>query len=841
MSILSKFTIKNLLLNKKRSIVTIIGIILSTALICATTGLVTSFQRTLINDEIKDQGSYHVFLKNVPKDDLKEILENRYVGSSYKFQTIGYAPLNETKNKYKPYVKLLGFDEKAFANAGIKLTKGRLPKNQNEIIVSEHLSTNAGVRWKLGDKVTLNLGERITSDGSNNSYDLLETTEDGKVTETFLPKEEKTYTIVGFIERPNYNIESYSDPGYTLITTLNERVDGSYMVGLLAKNPKDYDRLYKSITGYSSKNYLPDAKYDAAIHRTLLEYQGYSIGVNTYKTLILMGMIVIIIIMVSSVFAIKNSFSISVTERFKQYGMLRSVGATKKQIIKSVLFEGLCLGIIGIPLGILSGIFAVFVLIKLVGTILGPMLNGMEVIFYISWIPTLLAIFLGFITIILSAFIPAYKASKIAPIDAIRSSGDIKLNAKKIKAPKLINKIFGIGGVISYKSLKRSKKKYRTTVISLVVSVAIFIALSSFIDYGFKLSSVTYKTLGYNVSVFDDGSSVSEAYDKLNEISKLDKVNKYNLSLASDFEIDNSYLSSFGKEQFGEDEPNISIYSLSDEAFLRYVKEIGGNEADFKDKGILVDDYIYYQNDKKYEGNIYNVKPEDKIDLGNNKRIEIAKRTTERPMGYEASYSSSGYIFVSEQTLRDLSDDLYVYGLYIDSDNPDELCNEIDDLRNNNEEYSNVHYDNYEEFVRESDAFILIISIFLYGFITVITLIGVTNIFNTITTNMALRSKEFAMLKSVGMTKKEFNHMIRLESVFYGAKSFIIGTVIGLALSYLIHYAVTKSLETRYIFPYKSIIIAFIFVFLIVGLTMKYSLNKINKENIIETIRNDNI
>ena len=160
-------------------------------------------------------------------------------------------------------------------------------------------------------------------------------------------------------------------------------------------------------------------------------------------------------------------------------------------------------------------------------------------------------------------------------------------------------------------------------------------------------------------------------------------------------------------------------------------------------------------------------------------------------------------------------------------------------------QYSNntkqTSYNNFDEYARQMNSMILVISIFLYGFIAVISLIGITNIFNTITTNMALRSKEFAMLKSIGMTKKEFNRMIRLESVFYGVKSLFIGTIIGVFLSYLIHKSVSNSMEMSFLFPYKAIIISIIFVFLIVGLTMKYSISKINKENIIETIRKDNI
>lgn len=839
MSILKRFTIKNLLLNKKRSIVTIIGIILSTALICATAGLATSFQKTLINKEIDGEGSYHILLKDVPSKELDSILKNRYVGDSYKYSLMGYANLEGSKNQYKPYLKVLEFEDKAFLNGGINLVKGRFPKSSNEVVIAEHVLYNGRINYKLGDKITLAIGNRYDLEGNEINFESLSYDDDDIVEENVVPKFTKTFTIVGVIKRPNYTYEGYADAGYTVITRLENEANKTYTVGLITDKVKNYDRLYKSITGVSSDKFHDDVKYGAIVHRSLLEYQGYGFGSSTLTMLVSLGFIVIVIIIISSVFSIKNSFSISVTERFKQYGMLRSIGATKKQIKRSVLFEGLCLGLVGIPLGILSGLLAVFILIKIVGLILEPSLNGITFAFYINWIPILLAALLGFATIMLSALIPACKAAKISPIEAIRSSNDVKLTKKKIKAPKLIRKLFGVGGVISYKSLKRSKKKYRTTVVSLVVSIAIFIGLSSFIDYGFKLSSISYKNLDYNVNIYSRANN-GDFYNNFKTIASLDGVNKYNLSMVTYAELDKSYLTDFGLDSSGGNGVNVTIASLSDDEFSRYVKSLGGSVSDFEDKGILVDELMFYQDNKRREGNVLKLNAGDSIKVGD-KSLQIAKRASKKPMGYEMSFSDGGYVFVSEKTIRSLSDKLYSGGLYIKASEPDELCHQIDELKRNNDSFNEIAYNNYDEYVRENDAMILVISIFLYGFIAVITLIGVTNIFNTITTNMALRRKEFAMLKSVGMTKKEFNRMIRLESVFYGVKSLIIGSIIGVLLSYFIHRAVVNTLETAYMFPYKSIVIAVIFVFLIVGLTMKYSIDKINKENIIETIRNDNI
>ena len=556
------------------------------------------------------------------------------------------------------------------------------------------------------------------------------------------------------------------------------------------------------------------------------------------------GAVVIVIIILSSVFVIRNSFSISVSEKTKQYGMLSSIGATKKQIKKSVLYEGFYIGIIGIPLGILCGMLAVVILLQVVNVLLGDSLNE-KCVFSIPILAIIASIIISAITIYLSCILPARRASKISPIEAIRGNDDIKIKAKKVKTSKITKKLFGIGGVIASKNLKRNKKKYRTTVISLVVSISIFISLSSFLDYGGKIVNVYYKDLGYDISVYDG------TVENYNEITKLDNVEEYSYSYMTEGSVDiNKYGSEFGKKRIakdGEETNSITIILINNDYFKKFIEHLGIQSTNYKDIAILEDDAYEYIDEKTVFENYYSLKTGDSIEItltnGEKRTIKISKKTDERPMGYKNVYSNGGYLFVSEDFIQDKSDkkSFHVGGLLIKSQNPDELENEINNLKKTNNLYSKLYINNISKYVEENQKIILLISIFLYGFIAVITLIGVTNIFNTITTNMILRSKEFANLKSVGMTTKEFNRMIRLESILYGLKSLLIGIPLGLIGSYCIYNGIAKGLDFGYILPLKSIIIAIIFVFIIVGLTMKYSLNKINKQNIIETIREDNI
>lgn len=859
MNILKKLTLKSLKLNKKRTIVTIIGIILSTALICAVAGMITSVQKTLINYAKSHSGNYHVCFKNIPNDELKYIKENKNVQNYFLSKNVGYGKLEKVENEYKPYIFVMEYDKKGLEQGGVTLLEGRMPENSNEIVIPEHLIKSGKINYTIGEKITLNLGKRQTKDGLELTQEDALLTDESEETESssksssksksetedleeIVDTKEHTYTIVGIIERSNYKgIEGFSAPGYTAISYMdNENDINTANISVLYSNLKDFQKKTEDIKSVIEKNI--GSSVTVSYNSSLIDYEG-GVSDTTMASLYSVGAVVIVIIILSSVFVIRNSFSISVSEKTKQYGMLSSIGATKKQIKKSVLYEGFYIGIIGIPLGILCGMLAVVILLQVVNVLLGDSLNE-KCVFSIPILAIIASIVISAITIYLSCILPARRASKISPIEAIRGNDDIKIKAKKVKTSKITKKLFGIGGVIASKNLKRNKKKYRTTVISLVVSISIFISLSSFLDYGGKIVNVYYKDLGYDISVYDG------TVENYNEITKLDNVEEYSYSYMTEGSVDiNKYGSEFGKRiaKDSEETNSITIVLINNDYFKKFIEHLGIQSTNYKDIAILEDDAYEYIDEKTVFENYYSLKTGDSIDItltnGEKRTVKISKKTDERPMGYKNVYSNGGYLFVSEDFIQDKSDEksFHMGSLVIKSQNPDELENEINNLKKTNNLYSKLYINNISKYVEENKKIILLISIFLYGFIAVITLIGVTNIFNTITTNMILRSKEFANLKSVGMTTKEFNRMIRLESILYGLKSLLIGIPLGLIGSYCIYNGIAKGLDFGYILPLKSIIIAIIFVFIIVGLTMKYSLNKINKQNIIETIREDNI
>ena len=856
MKVLNDLSIQDLKLNKKRSIVIIIGIILSTALICGVAGLVTSFQKTMVDTAKEGQGNYHTIFYNVPKDELKYIEENREVKDYFLSEELGYSYLPNPKNvEETPIVNVISMNDKFIENMSVKLKEGRLPENDTELAISTRINEKFNTNYKVGDTITLNINE--TEQDMENG----------------IPK---TYKIVGIIERPILAIESYDVDWFTAITKM-QNVNKKANIAVLYNKPKDYIKNTENINNMTKtennedgvsfsglSNKYKSYKYNLMVNKELLAYEGASLDDETLKTIYGLGAFIIGIVLVSSVFVIRNGFEISITERLKQYGMLSSIGATKKQIKKSVYFEGFILGLIGIPLGIISGVFAIYILVNVVNYILKDYISeGTLLTYSMSWIAIAISVFVSIITIWLSCKKSAKKASKVSPIEAIRNSEDVKLKAKKVKCPKIITKIFKTGGEIAYKNLKRSKKKYRTTVISIIVSIVIFISISSFIQYGFKMSEAYYTEMNYNYMVFmqenenEDNKEELKKYKILEDISKLPDVGEYSINRSNVLKMNmdekhKAELTEYGKEikeRFYDEEngvriDEINVISLSKEAYERYVSKLGGDYEKYKNGVILIDKNINTNNDgKKIQGNIYTWKKGDIITGKINDtqyNIEILAKTEEIPAGVNILYNPDAFIIVSEDFINKVG--YKSIALYSNSKDAYKLDEEIKQYKQENNITDNtIQTFNMEESARAENAVVLVISIFLYGFIGVITLIGITNIFNTITTNMNLRKKEFAMLKSIGMTKKEFNRMIRLESIFYGLKSLIVGIPIGIILSYGMYTIFRNNMEMEYVLPYKSIVISIVFVAVIIGIIMKYSMSKINKQNVIETIRNDNI
>ena len=848
MSILNDLTIKNLKLNKKRTIVTIVGIILSTALMVGIGLLFSSFQDYMIRETISYNGKYEAEYGDVSLDKLNSIDKKDF---SYFYQKpIGFSKF-DSANEYKPYIYISSVDKEYFNE--LHLISGRFAENDSELVISNHINTNGGASYKIGDIITLKYGERVVEGVNtlaNNEY---------YEEETLNIVGEKTYTIVGIVERSNF--EDYSASGYSTFTLDMNDKDGTANVFVMFNNKK---KIIKQ-----SEDLAKKLGYNNAIsyNSTLLALYGESTYGNIMKSMITMIVIMLSLVSIGCIVVIYNSFAISVMERKKEFGLLSSVGATKKQLSYTVFFEALIEGIIGIILGICGayiGIGTVILIINnLIGDILVLKLNLVTNIVFII-IPVIFMILVIFI----SALVPSRRAAKVSPIEAIRQNDDIKINKKKIKTGKLVNKLFGIEGEIALKNIKRNKKKYRVTIVSLFISIVLFISFSSYMNYTIDTASSVMGEVPYDyqISYFGDDNDI-DALDKISEIIKSNDVKEYvsysasNLSIIGNYIYSDEYLD-FYKSAYGDDGIKaltnlkyqyISIYILDDISYNKYKELIGLD----KDSVILLNKFkgVSYGNNKRVNYDIpvinngdINIKicnfddNDEDVDTTKycNKKIDNIFITNKSfDLIEEFSYMSDFKLIVNKKLYDNISDSGTHYTQYnIISDNTDN----IDKLTKELDKYDNVNYTNVKESMKQANNMILVVKILMYGFIGLITLIGVTSVFNTISTSMALRKREFAVLRSIGLTRKGFNKILFFESLFFGLKSLIYAIPVSLGVTIIIHYALADMMSINSIvIPWKAIIISIVSVFVIVLLTMMYSTSKIKKHNIIEQIREENI
>lgn len=850
MSILNRLTIKNLRLNKKRTIVTIIGIILSTALMVGIGLLFSSFQDLMIRDTIGYSGKYEANYSDVDLDKLNNIKNKNF--TYFYEKPIGFSKI-ESSNEYKPYIYITSVNKEYFNE--LKLVDGSFPKNENEIVISNHVITNGGLNYKVGDIVTFTYGSRnIDGDitlANSEFVDGEDLTNEGTY----------TYKIVGIVERSNF--ESYSASGYTVFTLdVNSDKGNVNLYVMFNKNKKiikQSEELAKEL------NYNGDINYNS----TLLALYGESTYGNVMSSMGGMMIIMLSLVSIGCIIVIYNSFAISVMERKKEFGLLSSIGATKRQLSHTVFFEAVVVGVIGIILGILGAYIGIGCVILIINNLISDML---EYKLHLVTNPLFIIIPVIFMIIVIgvSAFIPSRRASRVSPIEAIRQNDDIKINKKKIRTSKLALKLFGIEGEIALKNIKRNKKKYRVTIVSLFISIVLFISFSSYMNYTLNTASSVMGEVPYDyqISYFgDDPNNDKEALDKINEIVKNSDVKEYvsysvsNLSIIGNYTYSDEYLD-FYKSAYGDDGIKalnnlkyqyISIYILDDNSYNKYKKLIGLD----KDSVILLNKFkgVSYGNNKRVNydipvinnGNI-NIKicnfddNDEDVDTTKycNKNIDNIFVTNKSfDLIEEFSYMDDFKLIVNKKLYDSISDSSTHYTQFnIISDN----TNNIDKLTKDLDKYSNVNYTNIKEAMKQANNLILVVKILMYGFISLVTLIGVTSVFNTISTSMALRKREFAVLRSIGLTNRGFNKILFFESLFFGMKSLIFAIPVSIGITVLIHYALADMVSiSTIIIPWKYIIISIVSVFVIVLLTMMYSTSKIKKHNIIEQIREENI
>lgn len=581
--------------------------------------------------------------------------------------------------------------------------------------------------------------------------------------------------------------------------------------------------------------------------------------------------------------------------------MLASVGATRRQIKSSVKTEAAMLGVVGIPVGTMSGILASLILVKVVNALSAGWLN-VALSFHTSLPALILAVILSIATIYFSATGSARRAAKVTPLEAIRNTKEIKIKSAKLKTPAIIGRIWGIGGVISYKNIKRNNKKYRTTVTSIVICSVTFIVISYFMSMAFSVVGMSYASADYNIGInMSCKKDIDiEKFSKL--LSGIEGAEDYLVGAGYDFDVSKpEYTKEYGEycRQLYDDSEDVSqmflITVLDDKSYDKYASDAGIKNA--AAGAILVNKCtfdVYNENSSKYakkEMELYKYKAGDTIECGYNvyddassddnaveggtesstednsgyvdeetinngvrKTVDvtIAGVTDKVPIGYKG-YSNT-LLFMNQKGFESLWGDgkngneikpgYASYSAYVVAENADEYQDTFEKETEGNPEYSQISFyvSNLDKQMRDEKSLFTLLGVFAYGLIVVIALIGITNIINTLSTGMELRSREFATLRSIGMTDKQFVGMVRLESVFISVKALVIGVPLGILISYLLCVMMNR-MDDAIIYepPYKAIILCIVVVIMLIYAIMKLSMTKLRHNNIIETIKNENL
>lgn len=858
---LSNKTIK---VQKKRATLTIVGIILSVALITGLGIMVTSWQAAYLKNAIKDNGDFYTLFTEVTGENAKKIIKNVAVEKSFVTKANGYAVMakNNSEKGQPPYqyLNIRACSRNTFNMYSFELAEGTYPLNPNEIALENWALKNFPEGTKIGDTITLDIGDRFDPSGET----LIENLWDEN--ETFKKKNTKEFKLVGIVKPKVIKDRNFSQ---ALISLDENSLDGNERYNVYCKlvSPKnvveDSNKIAKAAGVVLSD--ITEIKYNDNVLRIM----GESVSPLIDETMRRVIAIAVLLIVIATIAVIHNAFNMSVVEKVSQFGLLRCIGATPKQIRKIVYREAYILGAIGVPIGTLCGILAMailFAVIKALAT--ATEFANLDVIISV---PILIgSIAIGIVTIFISAWLPARRAGKVSPIEAVRNTGEFKKeNFKRISRSKLLYRLGGTESWIAWKNIGRNRKRFYITVFSMVVSIVLFISFGSMVDYAYNMGVIDKSTIV-------DFNLKSRYYGKPVKISEQDEKKIYSINgLENIFKFARSYSS----VMIEPDKMNPSVYDILNSSMTK--DESGRaviNNCNFMTYGNVAQQYLkdyivagktdILKQGSKHEviivnkGRLYDVnkkrivfvditslKPGDEITLSiqlNQGEKVIEKEVSLKIAGIvdqglfgEVNNIIGGIdIIASEELYKDIiGEESFPQNYFFRMEKGVDFTSTRSFLDKYTSLNPDVVYLDYQKSSRNFETTMLVLSIFVYGFIAVIALIGCVNIVNTISTNIILRKKELTMLKALGATQKSIRKLVCLESILHGTAAVIIGSILGCLLSRVLYNIVINVREFQWNLPLNQLIIAVVGTLFVTVISGLIPLKRINEAVIIEGIR----
>lgn len=877
MNPLFSYACKSLRRNRTRTIVTIIGIMMSASLIVALATLGTSLFRYMREGYIYENGDWHLGMTNGTRQDVESLCMEPGTENPVRARSIGYVRV-ETTGRGKPYLYLQGVERKYYEHMPVRLTEGHIPEREGEILLPESFRRASADGWHVGDTIALEIGLRIKDGEVLWQYVPYGSSASGTVVqsggeETLQMTETRNCTVAGFYEAEDggNGVTSFDSPGYEVLTWWDgsgeEDGSGRYSVWFQIADVGNssfhsaYDRL-RLVYGYNGLQVSVNLGL-LSMYGVRISYSGESAAAAAVVAILLL------IILTGSVLLIYNAFAISVSERTKQFGLLSSIGATRKQVRKSVLYEALIVSGIGTLFGVFAGIALVEAVLGAAGKTVAELMEfSIEPKLYVWFPAVLLAMALAVLTVLVSAWIPARRATKVTAIEAIRQSREFNYSEKCRKVSGWVESMFGFEGTLAVTYSRRNRKRYRVTTFALFLSMVLFVSINAFSGYLMTVIETEYKISNYDVLVRIEGErelTKEEQREILEALRRLEGADKavqstymaYRMPFA---ENEGHVTGEFGtilENVSGTEKMTVAISVVDDESFSDFCRERGLEEALFRNPESLT---VIVKNGFKAvdpkSGNtklIEGLKEGDGsfyVDLasGDYYREDYQANIVKFTAGYDVESLAPGCndnwnlsVMLPESMaetlgLRDTAGASYTYCLT--ASNHRRVTEEAGKILG--EKYPDCFV--YDQAQRQAGNrnLVFLLRLLSNGFIIMITVISMANVFSTISSSLRLRQKEFAMLKTVGMTQQGLQRMMNLECLMYGGKAALFGLPVSVIVSAVMYYYFRKDVIFDFYLPVQSILISIGSIFGVVFATMLYTVRRMKKENVIDVLKQEN-
>lgn len=823
--VIKRITKKSLKTNKVRNSFAIIAVILTTFMISSVFSIGVSFIKNYKSMNIRIQGGLENSSLNNPSENqikgIKELNLSKTIGYEINAGRVSLDSLSENKTKIILKYKDKENFEKQYKPA-ISDIEGRYPTKENEVMVSKKT-------LDLLNKSELRIEDTLEVPIKVNGEDL-----------------EKEFLISGVYR--DYAI--VEDTGYILVSEsflntnkLTLEKDGSLFIEI-KEEVKDSapDILEKEIKIKDNQEF--SFSYDIT----------EDLSDTTLSTVLLLGAIVLFIIF-SGYLLIYNVLYIGVNKDINFYGLLKTIGASPKQIKKIVKGQATRLSLVGIPIGLVLGGLVSFLIVPIS---MGTLFSGSES----SAMPTKVSfnplIFIGatlfsLITVKLSCRKPAKIAGNISPTEALKYTG-ISVNGRKFRKTTSGGKLYKM----AWYNVFRERKRALIVFLSLFMGIVTFLSVTTFLG-GVKVQNYIDKYVKQDFSLQNingEEDRISEdIIEKISNIEGVEEVYKTNESILYLEKEDNLVIEALNVvyKRFGMTEDDVNKYLEDSKNYPYFMSSsVIGIEDDLIDKIykenkdkfdleafkngelVLLDSWFYGENYKELNEEITIKNPEDGETKNYNAVIikddtGLIPPSLPTPLGIPSIYMSYEFLRELDKTAINYTLDINVDEVY-----EGEINREVKKIS----KATGLWFDSKSEKTKEFNSSQVVMNVLGGGISIILIFIGVLNFINIMITGVNARLKELAILESIGMTKKQIKRMLTLEGAYYG----IITTVITMTVGNLIIYFIGTSMKNIvdyavFEYPLIQIIIVIILIFVVFLSTPAILFTISSKDTVTERIR----